>query len=312
MEFNAGYAWDKVAEMQKMIISSLPNLVLAAIVFSFLLFLGRMSRRLIHHFTSKQKRHCNLALIFERLAYGLSVLIAVFVSLSIVIPSFKAVDLINLLGIGGVAFGFAFKDILQNFLSGILILLTEPFKIGDAIRVKDMEGVVEDIQTRATFIKTWDGQRIVIPNTELFINSVTVQTAYDVIRKECNVRIHYRADAKKAVQVITDKLKALEGMELEPGPSVFVTDLAESFVNIRVYWWMNQKKIGAFTSIDRVMTTVKDALAESEIEIAYPKRELAIEGVPELLTNGKIDPNVDVNAGEAPKHSATAKPTGWS
>jgi small conductance mechanosensitive channel len=82
-----------------------------------------------------------------------------------------------MLGIGSVAIGFAFQNILQNFLAGILLLLQEPFQIGDWITITGLEGQVEDIQTRATVIRTADGNRIVIPNAVLFTNPVTVARA---------------------------------------------------------------------------------------------------------------------------------------
>lgn len=88
------------------------------------------------------------------------ILVGLFVALSIVLPSFKAGDLIQLLGISSVAIGFPFRDIFQNFLASILILLTEPFQIDDQIVFKDFEGTVENIQTRATTIRTYDGRRI--------------------------------------------------------------------------------------------------------------------------------------------------------
>src|SRR5215475_5086765 len=78
------------------------------------------------------------------------------VALSIVAPSFQAADLIKILGISGVAIGFAFQNILQNFLAGLLLLWSEPFRVGDEIKLDAFEGTVEEIQARATVIKTYD------------------------------------------------------------------------------------------------------------------------------------------------------------
>jgi small conductance mechanosensitive channel len=96
------------------------------------------------------------------------------IALSIVAPSFHAADLIKMLGVGSVAIGFAFQNILQNFLAGILLLVQEPFQLGDWINVTGLEGRVDDIQTRATVIKTKEGNRVVIPNAVLFTSPVTV------------------------------------------------------------------------------------------------------------------------------------------
>ncbi|BAY45331.1 MscS mechanosensitive ion channel [Scytonema sp. HK-05] len=146
----------------------------------------------------------NLGLVLGRLAQGATILLGLFVSLSIVIPTFRAGDLVQLLGISGVAIGFAFRDILQNFLAGILILLTEPFQIDDQIVFKNFEGTVESIQTRATTIRTYDGRRIVIPNSELFTNSVTVNTAFENRRLEYDIGIGYGDDIDQAKQLILE------------------------------------------------------------------------------------------------------------
>jgi small conductance mechanosensitive channel len=107
------------------------------------------------------------------------------IAFSAVAPSFHAADLVKMLGIGSVAIGFAFQNILQNFLAGILLLLQEPFQIGDWISVTGLDGKVEDIQARATVITTADGKRIVIPNAVLFTNPVTVGPA-PVKKEETN------------------------------------------------------------------------------------------------------------------------------
>ncbi len=97
------------------------------------------------------------------------------IALSVVAPTFKAADLIKLLGVGTVAIGFAFQNILQNFLAGILRLLQEPFQLGDFISVIGIEGTVYDIQSRATIVSTRDGRRVVIPNAVLFTSPVVVE-----------------------------------------------------------------------------------------------------------------------------------------
>jgi hypothetical protein len=88
--------------------------------------------------------------------------------------SFQAADLIKMLGIGSVAIGFAFQNILQNFLAGILLLVNEPFQLGDLISVTGIEGNVDDIQARATVVTTKEGRQVVIPNAVLFTNPVAV------------------------------------------------------------------------------------------------------------------------------------------
>ena len=159
---------EKMQAMLNGFIVLLPNLVLALIVFAIFFFVARSIKRVVRNLTRDRRQARNLGLVLGRLAQGVTILVGLFIALSIVIPSLKANDLVQLLGISGVAIGFAFRDILQNFLAGILILLTEPFQIDDQIVFKDFEGTVENIQTRATTIRTYDGRRVVVPNSEIF------------------------------------------------------------------------------------------------------------------------------------------------
>jgi small-conductance mechanosensitive channel len=209
------------------------------------------------------------------LSQGVVILVGLFVALSIVIPSFKAGDLVQLLGISGVAFGFAFRDILQNFLAGILILLTEPFQIDDQIVFKNFEGTVEEIQTRATTIRTYDGRRVVIPNSELFTNSVTVNTAWENRRLEYDVGIGYGDDIDRAKQLIMEAIANLDDVLKEPAPDVLVMELAGSTVNIRVRWWINPpRRAEALDTRDKVLTAIKNKLTANGIDLPFPTQQI--------------------------------------
>jgi small conductance mechanosensitive channel len=125
-------------------------------------------------FSQRRNRRQTLGLLLGQLAQTAIGILGFLIALSVVAPSFHASDLIKVLGIGSVAIGFAFQNILQNFLAGILLLLHEPFKLGDVISVTGLEGRVDDIQTRATIISTANGHRVFIPNAVLFTNPVIV------------------------------------------------------------------------------------------------------------------------------------------
>lgn len=199
-----------------------------------------------------------------------------FISLTIVFPSLRASDLVQLLGISGVAVGFAFRDILQNFLAGILILLTEPFHINDQIVFKNFEGTVENIQTRATTIKTYDGRRIVIPNSELFTNSVTVNTAFDNRRLEYDVAVGYGDDLNWTKQLMLQAIDSVDTVLKHPPPDVLVMELAENSVNIRARWWIKPpRRSDALDTRDKVISAIKQKLyVENGIDLPYPTRQI--------------------------------------
>jgi small conductance mechanosensitive channel len=274
VEFSA--AWEKVQAMINGFIVLLPNIVLALIVFTIFFWVARAIKSLVKRATRNRRYARNLGLVLGRLAQGTTILVGLFVSLSIVIPTLRAGDLVQLLGISGVAIGFAFRDILQNFLAGILILLTEPFQIDDQIVFKDFEGTVENIETRATTIKTYDGRRIVIPNSELFTNSITVNTAFEHRRMEYDVGIGYGDDIEQAKQLMLEAMLSVDEVLKDPAPDVLVIALAESSVNIRIRWWIKPpRRIDDLRSGDQVLKAIKQKVyVENGIDLPYPTQQI--------------------------------------
>jgi small-conductance mechanosensitive channel len=169
-------AWKSGARIINSSIALLPNFVLAIVIFALFLVLASASKSLTRRFTARRRTHRGVALLISRLVQTGIVILGFLIALSVVAPSFQAADLIKMLGIGSVAIGFAFQNILQNFLAGILLLVSEPFQLGDLISVTGIEGNVEDIQARATVVTTKDGRQVVIPNAVLFTNPVAVAT----------------------------------------------------------------------------------------------------------------------------------------
>jgi len=268
-------AWDKIQSMSNGLIVMLPNILLAVIVFTIFFFAGRALKSLVRRLTRRHRQARSLGLVLGRLSQGIIILVGLFVALSIVIPSFKAGDLVQLLGISGVAIGFAFRDILQNFLAGILILLTEPFEINDQIVFKNFEGTVENIQTRATTIRTYDGRRIVIPNSELFTNAVTVNTAFENRRLEYDVGIGYGDNIDQAKELMLEAVYSVDEVLTDPAPDVLVMELAESTVNIRARWWINPpRRADALDSRDKVLTAIKKKLTANGIDLPFPTQQI--------------------------------------
>lgn len=275
MNLQISAAWEKVQGMMNGFIALIPNIVLALIVFALFFLVAGVVRRLVRRLTRDRRHARNLGLILGRLAQWTILLIGLFIALSIVIPTLKAGDLVQLLGISGVAIGFAFRDILQNFLAGILILLTEPFQLDDQIIFKDFEGTVEQIQTRATTIRTYDGRRIVIPNSELFTNSVIVNTAFDHRRLEYDVGIGYGDDIDQAKHLILEAIRDTAGVLQEPAPDALVVALEGSTVNIRARWWVKPPRRAEVLDVqDRVLTAIKKKLTAQGIDLPFPTQQI--------------------------------------
>jgi small conductance mechanosensitive channel len=261
--------------MLNAVIAALPSILIAFIVFALFYVSAKGISSSVVHFTRRRQRHRNLGLALGRLSQWVVVFIGGLVALSIILPTFKAGDLIQLLGIGGVAIGFAFRDILQNFLAGILLLITEPFRIDDQIVFGEFEGTVEDIHTRATLIRTYDGRQIVIPNAKLFTESVTVNTAFDARRLEYDVSIGVSDDIDRARALILEAVRGVQSVLPEPAPDVLVVRLADFSVQLRVRWWIQPpRRANALDMQDQVLAAIKNTLVANGIDLPFPTQQI--------------------------------------
>ena len=177
MPIDFSNAWNTGVKIINETISLLPNLLLAVLIFFAFLLISAGGKSLARRWVQRQRNHQGIALLMARLVQTSILVLGFLIALSVVAPSFKAGDLVKLLGVGTVAIGFAFQNILQNFLAGILLLLQEPFQLGDFISVTGIEGTVYDIQSRATIVSTKDGRRVVIPKAVLFTSPVAVEAS---------------------------------------------------------------------------------------------------------------------------------------
>ena len=255
--------WESAHHMVDTFFVRLPALLLGIFVFLLFYMLSLMASRVIQSTTRKYRP--NLGVVFARLAGAAIIFLGLLVAFSVVAPSFQASDLIKVLGIGGVAIGFAFQNILQNFLAGLLLLWAEPFRIGDEIKLDNFEGSVEEIQTRATFIKTYDGKRVVIPNADLFTHSVTVNTALDIRRWEYDLQLKGVQSLSEVRSMIVQTVSKVPGVLADPGPEALVLDLGDlesNAVKVKVLWWTKApRQHEMLTSVDKVLTAIRQALS---------------------------------------------------
>ena len=246
----------------------LPNFTVALVMLLVAFLLGSIFRFVIQRHLERRSRG-NLGEVLGSLVKWGVVLVGFLLAATIVMPSLKPGDLIAGLGVGSVAIGFAFKDILQNWLAGLLLLLRQPFEIGDQIKVADYEGTVHRIETRATLIDTYDGQRVVMPNSDIYTNAVLVKTAHAKRRSDYEIGIGYSDNIEEACEVIRSAAASVKGVLSDPGPEALPWDLAASWVAIRARWWTSSTQTDVTHVRAQVIQAVKEALDEAGIDMPF-------------------------------------------
>ena len=226
-------------------------------------------------------------------------MLSVFVIVAIVVlfPSVKPVDMLAGLGFFSVAAGFAFKDILENLLSGLLLILRQPFRSGDQITVGEVSGTVQAITIRETRLKTFDGQLVLIPNRDVYKAVITVRTHFSSRRVHFVVGVAYENDAGEACRVIETALSEnVPSVDDTPPPEAVVTQLGVSTVDIEARFWCGPDQHDVVLATDSAIRAVKKALDRAGIEMpadivvlqATPSLRAAISGEAEVTPGGSV------------------------
>ncbi len=231
-------------------------------------------------------------LLISRLCYG-----GVWIAGAIVALGVWGIDfatMLGALGLTSVAIGFSLKDVLSNYISGVILLAARPFSIGDQVVIKGYEGTISQVQLRSTTLKTYDGRMIYIPNQEVFQASITNNTAAKYLRSSVMVGIDYEANIAEARQAIIDAISQLTAVQPMPEPEVLVKELAASTVNLEVRFWVDSHRAGFLATTSVVAQQIKEALQEKDIEMPTEIYTLLLKDIPQemksemILKNGAI------------------------
>jgi small-conductance mechanosensitive channel len=178
-------------------------------------------------------------------------------------------------GVAGIVLGFASQSIVGNLVSGFFLMVERPIKIGDQVQINDVSGYVIDIRIISTLIRTYDGLLVRIPNQQVFTTNITNIVGHPVRRFEYIIRIRYSDDANAAIFLIKDLIDKEPFALLNPSPSVFVSDLGDSSVNITVRIWAPVNEW--FGIKTRILWDIKQTLEKNGIEIPLPHRVVRIQ-----------------------------------
>jgi small-conductance mechanosensitive channel len=257
---------DSVRNMAESVVEALPRIGVAIVLVLVGWALSRVLRLAVRSLLLRSSTP-SVARVVSKVAGWLLLALAMFAALIIVFPSVKPVDLLAGLGIFSVAIGFAFQDILENTLSGVLLLFRQPFRTGDQITVREQTGTVEGITIRETRIRTFDGQLVVIPNRDVYKSVIRVQTHYELRRMSFTVGVAYENDAVLATEVVRQALAEVDGVAMDPPPEALLVELDSSTVDIRAFFWGPPQEYESLLVLDRALGHVKAALDSEGIEM---------------------------------------------
>ncbi|MCB9221906.1 MAG: mechanosensitive ion channel [Ignavibacteria bacterium] len=286
--------YDKVNGWWETAVSMFPNFIVAIIVLVIFYLIAKYIKHLLKKFFQKFYGQSAVINLFSNIVY-LSVLTAgLFVALDILDLDKTVTSMLAGLGILGLALGFAFQEIASNFISGIILSINKPFTIGDIIEVDGNTGTVEFVSLRTTNIRTFQGQKILIPNKTIFQNAITNYTENGKRRVDLEVGVSYGDDLEKVQKVTLEAINSLDDILKEEAVQFFFTDYGDSSINFVVMFWTEYKKKHSeyMEAKHRAIMAINKAFNANDISIPFPIRTLdfGIKGGEKLSTVIKNTP----------------------
>jgi small-conductance mechanosensitive channel len=166
--------------------------------------------------------------------------------------------------------GLAANDILKNFASGLQILSTRPFAVGDWILVNTFEGTVVSVGWRGTVLDTFDGRRVVLPNSQIVTSAVVNNSAHQVQRLEATFTIVSDADFAVVERIAREATLSIEDVLAEPAPQVLLTTLSGATMNVVTRFWLTATPLRQRGVLSEVMVAIRDGLRGEGVALAPP------------------------------------------
>ena len=261
---------DQLQNMGEGFVESLPSLAIAIFIVFLTWIVARFGARISDMIVGRTELRASLKTLIDTLVKLGIWLAGLFIAAIVVMPGLTAASLLAGLGIGAVAIGFAFQDIFENFLAGVLIMLREKMRIGDVIECEGITGKVEHITLRETHVRKLSGELTVVPNSILFKNPVEILTDDSQRRHEVVVGVSYDTQLDRAAEVIRQAVEDVEDVLASKGIDIFAQEFNSSSVDFLVRWWAGSTPRDGWESKDKVVRSVKAALDEAGIEIPFP------------------------------------------
>lgn len=244
-----------------------------------LVVLGRIVGGFVRRRYLKLERP-SFAYVMSRVVALVGTLLGVLVAITVIFPTVKPVDVLGSLGFFSIAVGFAFRDILENLLAGILLLFRAPFRMGDEVDIEGTRGSVVEINLRETVIRTYDGRQVLVPNSTVYKNPIVVQTGFGAIRSEAVVGVAYETDLQQAREVALTTVRTIDGVLEDPAPQVLVGELGVSTIDLQLLFWTAPQQAAVRRVRDAVLRDVAARFASEGIEM--PAEIVVLQGSPSL------------------------------
>jgi small-conductance mechanosensitive channel len=272
--WNLAPAVDSIRQLARETTTLLPLLVVAIVIAILFYYLAAAAAALTRRTTQRRVASTLLREVSGNVVGVLIFIIGLYVALRVSGLTRLAVTLLGGTGLVGLALGFAFRDIAENYLASILISLHHPFRVGDLIEVDGSKGFVRKVTTRGTVLNTLEGNEVQIPNSIVYKNKVQNFTATPLLRLEFGVGIGFDDSITEAQRLAMEVFLSHPAVVADPAPLVLVQSLGAATVNLKCLYWIDQTKHSPLKVGSALIRLVKQQLTSGGVSMPDEAREI--------------------------------------
>jgi small conductance mechanosensitive channel len=248
-------------------ILGIPNLLTALVIFVASLYLARVLSSLLRRVLNKRRAPQSVTHLLSQLTLWAIIVAGTITALQ---RFFNVTAFLTGLGILGFTVGFALQDVMKNFASGVILLLQQPFHVGESVGVKGFEGTVMEIDLRSTEILATDGRVIILPNAEVLANPIINYSRARQRRIELQLSLPHTCEPESIRRILLNAIEEVPGYTPDPKPSIVFENLTNSAMELNANFWVDTSQNDLAHARDAVLLKIKSAFSDEGIEIPHP------------------------------------------
>lgn len=255
-------------------VQMIPNLLMAVVIVVFFWLLSKVTYSSTMRLFKKTDMNKSLEQLIASILKATVICLGFIVALNVLALDKAVFSLLAGIGVVGLALGFAFQDLASNFISGVMISINSPFKIGQVIKIGDVLGTVAEINLRSTRIKNFDGQDILIPNKEFTTNNLINYSSHGMRKVSVGFGIGYGDDINEAREKVVAAISEIPDILKDPEPAVNFSGFGASSVDLTAWVWITYPGGDFLGTQNQMAAKIKDLADKGTFEIPFPIRTL--------------------------------------
>lgn len=250
------------------LVNAVPDILSAILILILSYYGGVLASRLLQRVLERQKAEAGVQHLLTRALKWTIIVLGFITALQ---KFFNVTAFLTGLGIVGFTVGFALQNIMQNFVSGVILLVQQPFKVGDSVDIAGYHGSVLKIGLRTTEMKTLDGRIVFLPNASVLSQPIINYTRARFLRVEFSLNVAYTADPEIARKVILDEIRSIPGAVDSPAPLVLFQAFGASSMEAAVHFWIDSTLASPAAAKDAALLGIRNGFKKNGIETPYPQ-----------------------------------------